>query len=524
MQESKHDRLLKAHLEISQHLTDVASGELLQRILELAQGVFGFDNAIIRLLDEQSGELVTVASFGYPAEAERLRICLGEGIMGRVAARGEPILVADVLDEPGYLGGIEGARSELAVPLVAHERVIGVFNVESRRPGAFDQADIGPMLAFAGLAAIALENERLLAFLDRASDANRQLDQLNRQILRHVNLGVYTLDTDLKVTSWNPAMERLSGRPAYEVLGCDLLDLFPHLRGQDFERLLRQVVAGGSPGVLELPHRNLRGELRFQKRQVVPLRRAGMTTGVLVVVEDLTEFRRLLDRHLHTEKLAEIGRLTAGIAHEINNPLTVIGYAAQLLERELPGDEGRDLIERVGREVERLQALTEGLLSFSRREAPQLRPTDLQAVLEDVLLLLHYELQKRSIHLVRCFHPVPAVAADVNKLKQVFINLLQNAAQALGRDGVICVKLKQAGENQVVVEVADNGPGIAEDLRGRIFEPFFTTKQEGEGTGLGLYLCRQIVQEHDGEIELDSRPGMGALFRLTFPAHPVNKI
>ncbi|GAB4164683.1 MAG: hypothetical protein Tsb0017_02860 [Geothermobacteraceae bacterium] len=513
----KDRRLLDAQLEIGRSLAfEASSAELLRRILELAQGVFGFDNAIIRLLDEESDELVTVASYGYPAEAEQLRIRVGEGIMGRVAANGGPVLVADVRGEPGYLGGIEGARSELAVPLTAHGRLIGVFNVESRQPDAFDQEDVRRLGAFAGLAAIALENERLLVSLDKTSADKRRLDQLNRQILRHVNLGIYTLDPDLVVTSWNPAMERLSGRPAYEVIGRELFELFPHLHGRDFEALLRQVAGGGSPGVLELPHRNLRGQLRFQKRQVLPLREEGRTVGVLVVVEDLTEFRRLLDQRLQTEKLADIGRLAAGIAHEINNPLAVIGYAAQLLERELPGEEGRDLVERIGSEVERLRALTGGLLDFSRPEEPQLKPVEPVDLIEDVLRLLHYEVRKRAIELKQRFHPVPAVMADGNKLRQVLINLLQNAMQALGQGGCIELVLR-AEEDWILIEVADNGPGIPEPLQERIFEPFFTTKKEGEGTGLGLYLCRKILQGHGGSLELESAPGMGARFRLALP-------
>lgn len=307
--------------------------------------------------------------------------------------------------------------------------------------------------------------------------------------------------------------------PEDAVLGKKLLRLFPHLREEGFEEALLQVVDGGAPGKLRLAHRNLKGELRFQKRRLAPLKDGDEVTGVLVMVEDITEFRRLLDQTIQSEKLAEVGRLSAGIAHEVNNPLAVISYATQLLQREeAVNSEQQELLGRISGEVERLKTLTGGLLSFSRAGETHLRPTGLNEVLQDVLLLVRYELIKKNIQLVEEFNDLPVIMADGNKLKQVFINLIMNASQAMGSEGILKIKTLRSASGAVQVVISDNGPGIPEAIQKQIFEPFFTTKQEGEGTGLGLYLSRNIIAEHDADFELESAPGEGATFRITFPA------
>lgn len=516
---SQHQKLLQAQIDIGRKLT-ASSGqdELLSQILHLSRDIFGFDNAIIRLLDLDRKELVTVASFGYPEDAESLRIRIGEGIMGQVALTGQALLVEDVDLEPGYIGGISGARSELAVPLIVKGRVIGVFNVEARQPHAFAESDIAPLLSLAGLAAVAIENSRLADELRATGERNRELDQLNRKILRSTSLGIYTVDTSLKITSWNRQMEEFSGMSGDAVMGKKLQRLFPHLREEGFEEALLQVLDGGTPGKLRLAHRNLRGELRFQKRRMAPLKDGDEVTGVLVIVEDITEFRRLLDQTIQSEKLAEVGRLSAGIAHEVNNPLAVIAYATQLLQREEGvNSEQHELLGRISGEVERLKTLTGGLLSFSRGGETHLRATHLNQVLQDVLLLVRYELTRKNIQLIEELNDLPSIMADGNKLKQVFINLIMNATQAIGSAGRLEIRTLTTTAGGVQVIISDNGPGIPESIQEQIFEPFFTTKKEGEGTGLGLYLSRNIIAEHDALMELESTPGEGATFRISFP-------
>ncbi len=358
MTQGTQEKLLKALIEIGQELASTIDLDvLLNRILRISSDVFHFENAIIRLLDETSGLLVTAASYGYAEEVTRPGIRLGQGVMGKVALGGKPILVEDVQQLPDYVPGICGARSELAVPLVAKEKVLGVFNVESQQSHAFRNEDIAPLMMLAGQAAIAIENARLYENLRSVSARYQELHQFNSRILKSANLGIYTVDAGLCITSWNRTMEEMSGFGEADVLGRNLFELFPTLEEEGFADRMRRVLQRGAPEKLRLAHRNLQGELRFQKRRLTPLQEEGITTGLVVIVEDITEFKRLLEQTIQSEKLAEVGRLSAGIAHEINNPLAVISYAAQLLLREENFSEfQREILERVESETNRLKA------------------------------------------------------------------------------------------------------------------------------------------------------------------------
>ncbi|TLM65764.1 MAG: sensor histidine kinase [Deltaproteobacteria bacterium] len=226
----------------------------------------------------------------------------------------------------------------------------------------------------------------------------------------------------------------------------------------------------------------------------------------------------LLQATLHQEKLAELGRLSAGIAHEIRNPLSIIGYALELLCRDAALTPFQaEMAEKIEAEIERLRTLTDGLLSFSSSREGCCRLVVLNDLVEETLRLLRFELQRHAVVLTTDFNELPLVAADPNKLKQVVINLVMNAAQAMGGAGTITLRTCRAGD-MVELTVADTGPGISAELIEKIFDPFFTTKPEGEGTGLGLYLCRTIVRELGGELSVDSAPGAGATFRVRLPA------
>jgi signal transduction histidine kinase len=269
---------------------------------------------------------------------------------------------------------------------------------------------------------------------------------------------------------------------------------------------------------MRLAHRDQRGDLRFQKRRLAPLIEGEKTVGVVVIVEDITESRRLLDQIIQSEKLAEVGRLSAGIAHEINNPLAVIAYGADLLLREENlSSFQQELVERIAGESERLKALTGGLLSFSRPRETARRWTDLNEVLRDVLRLVRYEVTRHAIELKESYGELPPAYVDPNKLKQVFINLILNASQAMKEGGTLSVTTRLLDDERVEVSIADTGPGIPAAVREQIFEPFFSTKGEGEGTGLGLYICRNIVGEHGGRLLFETEEGKGTMFRLLLP-------
>lgn len=227
----------------------------------------------------------------------------------------------------------------------------------------------------------------------------------------------------------------------------------------------------------------------------------------------------LLDLLAFNERMAELGRMAAGVVHELNTPLSVIVSATQMIlrEDELP-DFVRELVERVNLEANRLSDLTKGVLSFSRSEGAGRREADANQVLRDVMTFLRYEAQKRSVTVIEDLDfRLPTIAADANRVKQVLINLIMNALQAMDGGGRLFLRSAVTDDSRVAIEVGDTGPGIPPDALARIFAPFFTTKNPGEGTGLGLFVTRRIMEEVGGTIAVESTVGEGTSFTLTFP-------
>ena len=516
--EQKSARLLNALIEIGQELASTTDlQELLDSLLRVSRDVFHFENAIIRLLDEDGLHLLAAAAYGYTEEAME-PIQIGQGVMGRTAEIQRPILVEDVSKLPDYVPGIPGAQCELAVPLICKNKLVGVLNVESPQPAAFSNEDIEPLMILGRQAAIAIENARLYGSLTKMSDSYRQLYEFSDRILKSVNLGVYTVDTAKVITSWNSKMAEMSGIPVEQAIGKRLDELFPNLVAEGVIERVDRVLQSGKKEKLRLLHRQLNGTDRFQKRRLAPLRDGDNVTGVVIIVEDITEFKRLLDQTIQSEKLAEVGRLSAGIAHEINNPLSMVAYATELLRREETlTDFQEEMLDKIETEVDRLKTLTGGLLSFSSNRSVLNRVVNLNDLIAEVLKLLRFELQRKSIRLETRFSEVPVITADPNKLKQVVINLVMNAVHALRGEGsvVLATGINQKGNLELLVK--DDGPGMSAELQGQVFAPFFTTKPEGEGTGLGLYICQNIIREHGGTISLESQPGEGTVFRICLP-------
>jgi two-component system NtrC family sensor kinase len=250
--------------------------------------------------------------------------------------------------------------------------------------------------------------------------------------------------------------------------------------------------------------------------------RSDRPDGLIVVMHDVTTARRLREQVTQSERLSSLGRMIAGVAHELNNPLTaVIGYA-QLLSTTPPGDKTAARLDTVRKEAERCRRIVQNLLRFARPRGPERRGVSWNEMIESVALLLAYPVRTAGCRLeLRLDRSVPAVVGDAHELEQVLVNLLSNAHQAMsasGRPGAITVTTSTAPGERVAVEIADEGPGISEELRAKVFDPFYTTKPEGHGTGLGLWLVYNTVKAHGGTVELSAAPGGGAAFRLEFPA------
>ncbi len=227
----QNQKLFRALIDVGKELAAITDlDHLLPRILEISREVFHFENAIIRLLSEDGKILQSVASFGYSQEVVDNPILLGQGIMGKAAKFGKPYLIQNLSQADGYIPGIEAACSELAVPLIARDRVIGVFNVESQRPEAFSANDSDALSILAGQAAVAIDNAHLYRDLCRVSREKENLNHLNEKILSSVGIGLYTIDRKMQITSWNDSMVKMSGVAAEKAIGSPLLKLFPYPR------------------------------------------------------------------------------------------------------------------------------------------------------------------------------------------------------------------------------------------------------------------------------------------------------
>jgi two-component system NtrC family sensor kinase len=227
----------------------------------------------------------------------------------------------------------------------------------------------------------------------------------------------------------------------------------------------------------------------------------------------------LARRMVQVEKMAALGRMAAGIVHEVNNPLSaILGLTEVLLRRPDTSPASLPTLLKVDAEVRRIQKIMVEMLGFSRDGAPALGPVELLRVAQETLDLASPELKRRRVQAtIEASPDLPLALGDAHALKQVLLNLLLNAAQAIdGRGGHVWLRLEEAA-GRLQVETADDGPGVPTDIADRIFEPFFTTKPEGQGTGLGLFTSVEIVRRHGGRLWCEPRPGGGAVFGFDLP-------
>jgi PAS domain S-box-containing protein len=367
---------------------------------------------------------------------------------------------------------------------------------------------------------------------ERERRRRREMIQLNRdlteqrerikEIVETMQDGVIVLNREGKVTHWNRALEERYGVKREEVLGRDFLDAFPALREEGFPAFLEQVYAGqaGAVTLERFAHRTLhRGDVILNLKGTAMRDLRGEVQGALITVEDITERLGLEKAVQQVEKMAAIGTLSAGLAHEINNPIGVIASRVEcmLWEADEQGfsEMVRGDLQVIAKHADRVARITQGLLSFSRQQAWRLSPVDVNTVVEEALVLVEKQLAREQVTLERDLPPgLPAVLGSANHLEQVVLNLLTNAREAMPEGGRLRVATRRNG-GSIEVEVTDTGKGIPAEHLSKVFDPFFTTKEKG--TGLGLAISYGIVRDHGGTLTVRSREGAGTTFLVTVP-------
>jgi len=350
----------------------------------------------------------------------------------------------------------------------------------------------------------------------------RERERFIESVVESLHEGVVALDPDGRVVAWNDAMERRYGIAAGEVLGKNFLDFFPNAAREPWSESLRQLLRGEVEEFTAeaVRHETLRKGWVIQNLKGSLLRDGARVTGAVLLVEDITERVALERSARQAEKLAALGTLAAGLAHELNNPIGIISSRAELmlLESEsqpLP-DGVREDLRVLHRHAQRVARIAQGLLSFARHSSGEHRPVDLNRVVDETLLLVEKLIVTGGVTLRRALAPdLPPIWGDANAIQHVVMNLLTNARDATRKGDEIMVETARGSSKGVVrLIVRDTGQGIPPENLPKIFDPFFTTKTEG--TGLGLSISYGIVREHQGTLEVESHPCGGTSFVLTF--------
>ena len=322
------------------------------------------------------------------------------------------------------------------------------------------------------------------------------------------------------VLSWNKAAEDISGYKADEVVGHPLSQFLPQEDREKERHLLALVSRGESIEHYETVRLKKDGQPVHVSLTISPIRdESGHVVGASRIVRDVTQQKELQEQLRRTERVAELGTLASGMAHEIGTPMNVIlGRAEYLMERvrEEPIKKG---LQTIVSQVERITRVMNQLLAFARRKPVERRALDLQKTIDDNLEIFEERLARHRIAIERAFAgSCPPVLADADQMSQVVINLVMNAVHAMPEGGTLRVGVSP-NEGMVRLIVADTGHGIPQDVVAKIFDPFFTTKEFGKGTGLGLTVVKGIIEEHQGTIAVESDAGKGTIFTIHLPEY-----
>jgi hypothetical protein len=505
----------RALLHLSQELNaDLELGRMAERLLEGVEAALGVSAAAV-FLPEQGGSF---AIFRAKGAAGTGGLPAGGALLARLAA-GRPLnaeaAAADELPETATL------NLTYYFPCRFDNQVIAVLGV-GRREGfdPLNSEEIDVLETLAAQAATAFTNGRLLQSLREKAVELQALTEYNENILESMDAGILVLDLESRVARWNRAMESLTGRRRGDALGRPLDEIFPE---SFLEALRGSLVLGDREEIahiykLHLPTEG--GGSLMVNVSLAPFQvGSGERCGTILILEDVTARVRLEEQLQHSEKMASIGILAAGVAHEVNTPLAGISSYTQMLRGQVePGDARAQLLEKIEKQTFRAAKIINGLLNFSRSGSLETESLDINKVLLDVLSLVEHQLEGAKIRVRKELSAgLPPVRGNENRLQQVFFNLVLNARDAMPSGGWLSLTTS-ADDDTVVVEVSDTGHGIKrEDIR-RIYDPFFTTKGIGRGTGLGLSVSYGILQEHGGAIFVESTPGKGTTFQVALPA------
>ena len=556
---------INALLEISKA---IASGLYLEDVLRLivtvTANIMNSKICSLWIFDERDQKLKLKATQSISEEYLKERsLALGEGVVGGVALRNQPMAILDVLKDPLYkekeLAKKEGLVSMLSVPMCVKDRVIGVINCYTSFPHSFSKSEEEILTTVANQAAICIENSGLTEAFD--------IDEILRLVLEGVTKNIGFDRARLYLI--NEKRNTLECKMAVGIDEEKIKGIALHLDPED-SAVARSVLerkpfiiqdAGQDPRVNPF----LREKLNLHSLLVVPLLAKGKALGAIAAdflepnksitketVESVTAFaqqaglaiynafmyqelkafsqqmeekiqkttadlRKTEAQLIRSEKLAALGQLAAGIAHEIRNPLTSINILIHSLTENFPPESARrEDLQVIEEEIRRINEIVDQFLRFARPAPPLLQKADALSIFEETLQLLRPQMEKHRIIVQKEFQVLRPISMDREQMKQVILNLLLNAVQAMPNGGRLTLRGQVLEDGHwVTLSIQDSGIGIPSEDMDKLFDPFFSTKEGG--VGLGLSIAHRIIDQHHGKIEVESAPGKGTLLTVWLP-------
>jgi len=521
----------------AEEIAETSLRHLLQLLDCVRASVLAFDleaNEVTFLAAHSKGETRLDWGWRGPIEADWLW-------MVEKLALGQPYMVEDLQDVPASSPLVEtlqteGVQARVYVPLVAQGTLIGSLNLGMADPGPLTSEEIEMARELADQLAVAIQQSRLHERVQQHADelerevlrrtaALRTSEERFRTIFEDAAIGIALTDAGGRVLEANPALRQMFRYDAEALQGKIVTDLLHRDPGDDVDEadLFAELVAG-ERNAYRLQGRCVRqgGEPMWANLTVSGVRGdTGKLKYAVAMVEDITERRQAQEALIQSEKLAVTGRLAAGLAHEINNPLqSVIGCLGLAQESLVAGEEkdADELLRIATEELERGAGIVAQLRDLNRPAGSgKKEPADVNLLLEHVLMLTREQCHRRGVEVERDVTvDLPLLVLAPDRIQQAFLNLVLNAMEAIPDGGRLHVSTSRTGDpSGVSVSFADTGPGIVPDALSHIFEPFFTTKSEG--LGLGLYITHNIVEAHGGRIEVQSLFGEGTTFTVWLP-------
>jgi PAS domain S-box-containing protein len=526
---------LSALYEVSKQVRSARSfTSALDSILDIVASIVLCDEAIIYTVDNETGHLHVRAARGEESEKQIGADVptAGSGIAAWVVLEQKALLSADITSDERFAptSGSTQMRSLMAIPVFLADEALAVLIVQSAIPNLYSEDNVKMISLIAAQAAA----------LFREMESVRELTSYTENVLRSIAAGVVTLDPAGRIVTFNSAAERILRLSGSDVLGqrLDQIVGLLHADEKDCADTLKMVTLAVEARQTVHRHRlryhvvserDDEATLDQENESVVVNASASILSnerdeylGVVLVFEDITKEEEMEQELTRMGRLAEIGQLAAGIAHELRNPLASIKGAAQVVLSELPADivdRHREFLDIIVSEVNALKDVTSEFLEFSRPTPPDMTLLDLNSLLSRRLAFLGPEFERGDIAVRQIYDPaLPQIEADAGQIDRVVTNLVLNAVQAMPEGGIFTVATICApgGRNDIVeVCLSDTGIGMTEETLGRLFTPFYTTKTKG--TGLGLAIAQKIVDAHGGRIHVRSTPGAGAAFTLILP-------